>query len=136
MNSQISRRARVYRRIVIWSYVALWLLHLIAAWTLQGKPELLWRWLYISKYLAAVCVGLQLAAIVFVMRRRGIVPTILVLIGGVSLLGFIVFLQIWLLLLGVAISIAAGFCVAWPQIRDLLNRMGRSYREIAKPAKM
>ena len=136
MNSQISRRAKVYRRVAIWSYVALWLLHLIAAWTLQGKPELLWRWLYISKYLAVVCVGLQLAAIVFVMRRRGIEPTTLVFIGGVSFLGFIVFFQMWMLLLGVAMSIAGGFCVAWPQIRDLFHQMGRSYCEIAKSAKM
>jgi hypothetical protein len=42
----------------------------------------------------------------------------------------------WMLLLSMALSIAAGFCVAWPQIRDFLNRMGRSYREIAKSAKM
>ena len=64
------------------------------------------------------------------------VPTTLVFIGGVSFLGFVVFLQMWMLLLGVAMSIAGGFCVAWTQIRDLLNRMGRSYREIAKSAKM
>ena len=136
MNSQISHRARVCRLFAIWSYAALWLSHLIAAWTFQGKPELLWRWLYISKYLAVVCLGLQLAAIVFFMRRSGMVPTTRVFIGGVSFLGFIVFLQMWMLLLGVAMSIARGFCVAWPQIRDLFHRMGRSYCEIAKSAKM
>ncbi len=136
MKSQFSRRERIFQRIVTWSYVALGLSHVIASWSLRGKPELLWSWFSVAKYLTTVCVGLQVAGLVFVLRWSGIVLATLVLIAGGSFLCFIVFLQMWMLLLSVALSIAGGFCLAWPQIRDFLNRMGRSYREIAKSAKM
>ena len=83
MKSQLSRRERVFQRVFTWPYVALWLSHIIAAWLLRGNPESLWRWLYVSKYLALVFVGLQLAGLVFVIRRSGIMPVVLVLTGGV-----------------------------------------------------
>jgi len=136
MKSQLSRSERVFQRVFTCPYVALWLSHVIAAWLLRGNPESLWRWLHVSKYLVLVFVGLELAGLVFVIRRNGIIPVVLVLTGGVFLLGFIVFPQEWILLLGVTVSSAGGFCLAWPQIRDLFHRMAQSYSEIAKSAKM
>ena len=137
MKSQLSRRERVSRRLFTWPYVTLWLSHIIASWLLRGNPESLWRWLYVSKYMVLVFAGLQLAGLVFVIRRSGIMPVILVLTGGVLWLGFIVFPQAWILLvLGVAVSSAGGFCLAWPRIRDLFHRMAQSYSEIAKSTKM
>jgi hypothetical protein len=91
MKSQLSRSERVFQRVFTWPYIALWLSHLIPAWLLRGNPESLWRWLHVSKYLALVFVGLQLAGLVFVIRRSGIIPGVLVLTGGLLLLGFIVF---------------------------------------------
>jgi hypothetical protein len=136
MKSKLSRSERVFRRVFTWPYVSLWLSHLIAAWSLRGNPESLWRWLHVSKYLASVFVGLQLAGPVFVIRRSGIIPVVLVLTGGLLLLGFIVFPQGSILLLGATVSSAGALCVAWPQIRDLFHRMAQSYREMAKSAKM
>jgi hypothetical protein len=74
MKLQLSRPERIVHRIAIWSSLALFLITFIVFWLLHGNPELLSRWLYVSTYLTVVCVGLQLAAIVFVMRRSGIVP--------------------------------------------------------------
>ena len=136
MKSQLSRSERSFQRIVTWSYVALGLSYLIVAWLLRGKSELLLRWLYVFEYLAFLCLGLQLAASVFAIRRTGIVPTILVFIGGVSLVGFIIFTRVWLLGLCVSLLGAAGIFGAWPQIRHLFHRMADSYRQIPKSNKI
>jgi FtsH-binding integral membrane protein len=124
MKSQLSRSERVFQRVFTWPYVALWLSQLIPAWLLLGNPESLWRWLHVSKYLVLVFVGLQLAGLVFVIRRSGIIPVVLALTGGLLLLGFIVFPQEWILLLGVTVSSAGGFFVAWPRIRESVSPDG------------
>ena len=132
MTIQLTHRERILHRVVIGSYVAVGLSHLTATWLLRGQPELLLRWLDFLKYMAAPCLGLQLAELVFVIRRSGIVPTILMFIGGVAIIGFIIFPRMWLLLLGIGMSIASGIWIVWPQIRDLFLWMSSSYREIAK----
>jgi hypothetical protein len=136
MTIQLTRRERILHRVVIGSFVALGLSHLTATWLLRGQPELLLRWLVFSKYMTAAGLGLQLAELVFVIRRSGIVPTILMFIGGVAFIGFIIFPRMWLLPLGIGMSIASGVWVVWPQIRDLFLWMASSYREIAKASKM
>lgn len=136
MTIQLSHRERILHRIVIWSYLGLSLSYFAGALLLRGKPESFWRWLDFSKYLGGACLGLQLAALVSVIRRSGIVPAILMLIGGVAFIGFIIFPRLWLLLLSIAMSIASGVWIAWPQIRDLFQRMASSYREIAESNKM
>lgn len=136
MTIQLTHRERILQRIAIWSYVALCLLQFTATWLLRGQPELLWRWLGFFKYLVAACVGVQLAEFVLVIRRSGIVPTILIFIGGMAFIGFVIFPRMWFLLLSIAMSIASGVWIAWPQIRDLFQRMANSYREMAESNKM
>jgi len=108
MTIQLTHRERILHRVVIGSYVALGLSHLTATWLLRGQPELLLRWLDFLKYMAAPCLGLQLAELVFVIRRSGIVPAILMFIGGVGFIGFIIFPRMWLLLLSIACQSLVG----------------------------
>src|SRR6185369_1893536 len=136
MTIQLTRREKILHRVVIWSYLAVSLSYFAGALLLRGKPELFWRWLDFSKYLAGAYLGLQLVALAFVIRRSGIVPTILMFVGGVALIGFIIFPWMWLLLLGIGMSIASGVWIVWPQIRDLFLWMASSYQEIAKSSKM
>ena len=130
MKSQLSRSDIIVSRIATLSFFTLFLAAFVVSWFLQGKPELLVRWLEASRYLGVACLGLQLTAFAFVIRRSGIAPTILFLIGGFSFLGFIFLLSGWLLQLGVAASGAGFFWLALPQIRHLFHRMRQSYLEI------
>lgn len=134
MKSQIPLRDALFPGALIWFYVTMALLYGIAAWLLKGQPELLLR---ISKYLDVLVSGCQLAVIVRVLRaRRGIVPTIPVFIGGVLILGFFIFPQVWLLLLGGAVSSVGAILAVLPQLRNIYHRLNNSYREISASSKV
>ena len=135
MKSQPTRGERILDLLAGWTYVVLFPLTFLGAWLLQGKPEGMLRWLNSWRFLLAFCFGLQLLALLATLRRRGILPTILVFIGGISLLGFFIFSQVWLLSVSVVASSAGAICAVWPQIRNVFNRLHRSYRELAQSAK-
>jgi hypothetical protein len=134
MKSQSSVREALFPGILIWSYVVVMFLYLIAMWLLRGQPD---RLSQIAKYVNFVGLGCQLAVVVRVITlRRGVVPMIPVLIGGVSILGFFIFPRVWLLLLGGAMSSVGAILVGWPQLRAIFHRLSDSYREISASSKV
>lgn len=134
MKSQSSVRDALFPGILIWFNVVLLVLYTIAAWLLRGQPDLILR---IAKYVNFVAFGSQLTVLVRVLAlRRGVVPMVPVLIGGVLILGFFIFPQGWLLLLGGALLSVGAILALWPQLRAIFHRLGDSYREIAASSKL
>jgi hypothetical protein len=136
MNSKFSRPEMVLVRIAGWASPALFISSVIVTWWLHDKHELFLRWIEIEKYIALICIGLQTMLVGLVVRKRSIPGSILILLGGLFLLGFVMFAQPWLLLAALGISSAGGLLLVMPQLRDIYHRLSNSYREISASSKM
>ena len=135
MNSRLSRLENVLLRVVRWSFPASFILNVVVAWWLQGKHGLFLRWIEIQRYLALIYLVFAITLLGQILKQRSITGAILIFLGGLFFAGFVMFVQPWMLLIGLGVSMAGGIWMAMPQLREIFHRLSTSYRAISASSK-
>lgn len=144
MNSQASPRESLLRRVVNESvprrvvkrlYLGAFLL-LIVSFLLRGIADKFGLQTLSYHITSAPSVLLFLVILIDGKERRGFVPTIALLVGGVFLMFFSIFPRWWLLVPGLVVLAVGAIFVVWPQLRNVSHRLSNSYREMSASSKV
>lgn len=136
MTSQPTQRESILPRVLKWLYLSAFLL-LIVSIPLRAGIADRFGLQTISYFIYRAPLALLFVVVVLDGRvRRGPVPTIALLVGGVLLLSFSILPRLWLLIPSVMVLGLGATFVVWPQLREICHRLSSSYREISTSSKL